>query len=116
MGFVHALEIKKANNHTPKTQIAFTLSHKTLPLLVPSFNHILLITYSFTGCFFLIFVPKNSTKIGIGIIPTVMNPSNEQPQPSPSAPNRDGPASGRNAAAILRRTVKAASPEAEYRG
>ncbi|KAK5624917.1 hypothetical protein RRF57_000633 [Xylaria bambusicola] len=52
----------------------------------------------------------------MGMIATVMNPSNEHPQPSPRDAKRDGPASGRNAAAMLRKTVKAASPEAEYSG
>lgn len=61
-------------------------------------------------------MPNRSTKTGIGISPMVMNPSTEEPQPSPRDENRDGPASGRNAATMLRSTVKAASPEAEYSG
>lgn len=68
--------------------------------------------HNFTGNLFLNPVPKIITKTGIGISPTVMNPSTEDPQPSPSDPKSDGPASGRNAATMLRSTVKAASPEA----
>lgn len=51
---------------------------------------------------------------GTGIIATAMNPSRLFPQPSPRASYIFGPASGRNAATMLRNTVKAANALAAY--